>query len=201
MFRPPTVFYAGRKVSDLRRHLVTAGHPMSLQQAQQIVALAWGYISWSEFLSVMDEPAQPSPYDEDLEVPVAEASVLRREKRKALARRRSRTTWALMQGTGLPMITAQSLCHHLRIMGRFARRDHDDAADAVGAEASTASPRRSANDGLPDEIRGDIWMTPEEFKQELARHIPAEDDPFIGLSRDLQAVRQKPSSMPPHRPR
>ena len=76
MFRPSSIFFANRKVHALRAQLANVRQPIAEATARQVVALAWGWQSWSELLSALETPGTPTPLDEELVGPDARAGAM-----------------------------------------------------------------------------------------------------------------------------
>jgi hypothetical protein len=195
MFRPPSIFHAGRKASELRRHLATAGRPISRDAAQGILAIVWGWTSWSELSAALDAPGEPSPFDEDLIGPVARRSVLHRRYRRVVARRNVVASITIRRELGLPLELAVSLCAIVRFTG-----GHEPNPEASERALSVRRiNRRPAPSEGPSSM--EVWLTADQLREELRLFDQPPPPEWQELLRDLTAARIKRPGLPPHRPR
>jgi hypothetical protein len=118
MFRPPSIFFANRKVQSLRAQLANVGQPVSEATARQVVTLAWGWQSWDELLSALDTPGTPSPLDEELAGPDAKASAMALLNARSVGERGTSSCCAIRAVVGLPPPVCLSLSAFLRLTGR-----------------------------------------------------------------------------------
>lgn len=114
MFRPPSIFFANRKAGLLKRALDVAGHHIDQATARHTVARAWGWLSWPELSEVLERPAAPSPFDEDLVGAGAMAAL----NRLVVAERRGDATRAIQLAIGLPPMIATRLGGFVRFTAR-----------------------------------------------------------------------------------
>lgn len=195
MFRPPSIFHAGRKMSELRRHLDTAGHPISREAAQSILAKAWGWTSWSELAGVLEEPGEPSKFDEDLVGPVARRGVMYRHHLRIVARRGTTAVITIMRELGLPVEMAMSLCAIVQFTGR-----HEPDPEARARARSVRRPR-NLNDAADGPESLEVWRTPGQFREDYRLGWEGPSPEWQGFLNDLDAHHDKPPTLPPHRPR
>lgn len=195
MFRPPSIFHAGRKLSELRRHLETAGHPISMEAARSVMAQAWGWMSWAELTAALETPGEPSKFDEDLIGPVARRGVMNRHNLRVYGRRCSTAALAVRRELGLPSEMALSLCAIVRFTGR-----HEPDPEAQERALSVCRKRN-----LPAKADGssylEVWRTPEQFHEDYRLGCQPPSPEWQGFLNDIVAHRDKPPTLPPHRPR
>ena len=118
MFRPSSIFFANRKVHALRAQLANVRQPIAEATARQVVALAWGWQSWSELLSALETPGTPTPLDEELVGPDARAGAMSLLNKRIVGQRSKSSSCALQTVVGLPPPVCLSLSAFLRLTGR-----------------------------------------------------------------------------------
>ncbi|KAB7783915.1 hypothetical protein [Methylorubrum populi] len=195
VFRPPSVFYAGRKVSSLLGYLEGVGHPISKEAARRAVALAWGWLSWEELVAEMGREGAPSPLDEDLVGPTARGGATARRDESVVGSRAGRAAWAVQAVTGLPFGMCAGLAGCIKFTGEPGR------GKAPPEPAAGDGPHRRRFLRRCHDMHQGIWITPAEFRGELKRAGEPLPPEFLQFFADLRAAQEKTPSLPPNRPR
>lgn len=169
MFRPSSIFFANRKVTGLRHHLAVADQPIAEADARQVVALAWGWQSWSELVSALEGPGEPSPLDEQLVGPEASAGAMALLNEDIVARRGRSAGRAIRNVIGLPPQMCWSLSTFLRLTGRHVAGTWLTPEGYRELYAACVAPRPKYFQDLLDDLRR-LRETPRAFP--LPPHRP-----------------------------
>jgi hypothetical protein len=182
MFRPPSIFDAGRKVSELRRLLDEAGQPISTDAARRISARAWGWSSWSELVAVLEAPGTPSIFDEDLTGPEVRRGVMYRYHLIVVTRRSARAHAHVQIALGLSLRMAMALCARVRFCGRH----EPDAETQERLWAYFKLKNRSAT--TDKALAARTWLNPEQFRESVRAASKPLDAGWQVIADDLAAA-------------
>jgi hypothetical protein len=148
-FRPVSIFAAAAKSAHVGRCLENAGHSISSADCRRMVAIAYGYASWSQLSERMTKDLPQSRYDEDEDAAVVGA-------------RHQQCMDAVSTVTGLPLPLCCSLVDVVRFMGdpdrppvRFRITEK-----RIALFGKARCERLAEQD---DRRARGLWMTPAEF--------------------------------------
>lgn len=194
MFRPPSIFHAGRTVSKLRRLFDVAGQPISEDKARKVVSKAWGWLSWSELVAVLDSPGGPSRFDEAPLGSHGTRGVMRIHYGRENALRLNTAAHAVRSELGLPSEMILSLCAVMRFTGR-----HEPDPEALARRMRVCRPRNRPvlADGVPID---DTWLTAEQFRESYRIGFTPPSPEWLGIARDLDAAIARRSPPRPELP-